>query len=212
MSSEDADPFHQLAAAAARLDEAQRRYLEQAHTLLDEERDQVRAEVAQTRDALRMLCKVLIARDQLAPGHLRLVERLLRAHPERRRPHLRTADDKHGITGPAIDCASRFHLCQGRCCTLSVDLAREDLADGVKWEIDEPYKLLHDADAWCHYIDRATGGCTIYDKRPAICREYDCREDPRVWVDFAGRVAAPLPDRLQVGIPAFARRGEGDEG
>jgi Fe-S-cluster containining protein len=207
MSTDEVDPIAQLAEAAARLEDAERRYRAygEAHALLDEQREQLRTEVGLTRDAVRMLCEVLIKRGQLVDGHLRLVERLLRSTPAPGRPRLRMVDDKHSITGPAIDCASRFHLCQGRCCTLDVDLAREDLEDGVKWEIDEPYKLRHDEDRWCHHVDRATGGCTIYERRPAVCRQYDCRADRRVWIDFDARLPAPLPERLRAGVPAFAR-------
>jgi Fe-S-cluster containining protein len=199
--------LEELAAAAEKLERAHLRYREyvEARTMLGDEAAQVRDEVAQTRQTLRNLCKVLLARGQLAPGHLRIVEQLLRAQPERPRPRLRVVDDKRAITGPAIDCASRFHLCQGRCCTLGVDLSREDLADGVQWEIDEPYRLRHDGDGWCHYIDRATGGCTIYERRPATCREFDCRGDDRVWIDFDARIPAPLPAELDARIPPFAQ-------
>lgn len=27
-------------------------------------------------------------------------------------------------------------------------------------------------------------GCQIYDHRPAPCRVFDCRGDPRIWTDF----------------------------
>lgn len=34
--------------------------------------------------------------------------------------------------------------------------------------------LEHKQDGSCVYLDRDIG-CTIYEKRPAICREFDCR-------------------------------------
>ena len=40
----------------------------------------------------------------------------------------------------------------------------------------EPAKALrHKPNGDCIYLDRATG-CTIHDRAPAICREYDCRK------------------------------------
>lgn len=42
----------------------------------------------------------------------------------------------------------------------------DDLAAGIK-------VLKRAANGDCVYLDRATG-CTIYDRRPAICREFDC--------------------------------------
>jgi Fe-S-cluster containining protein len=44
--------------------------------------------------------------------------------------------------------------------------------------------------------DRDSGGCTIHAQRPHICRQYDCRNDKRVWLDFEQRVAAPMPEAL----------------
>jgi hypothetical protein len=31
----------------------------------------------------------------------------------------------------------------------------------------------------------------VYEHRPAICRTYDCRKDPRIWIDFEKRIPAP---------------------
>jgi hypothetical protein len=36
-----------------------------------------------------------------------------------------------------------------------------------------------------------TGACTVYAQRPGACRAYDCRHDPRVWIDFDARIPAP---------------------
>lgn len=35
--------------------------------------------------------------------------------------------------------------------------------------------LAHKPNGDCIYLDRATG-CTIHDRAPAICREFDCRK------------------------------------
>jgi Fe-S-cluster containining protein len=55
----------------------------------------------------------------------------------------------------------------------------------------------------CVCID-AGGACTIYEKRPASCRAYDCRADPRVWIDFEARIPAPMPETLTP-VPKPAR-------
>jgi hypothetical protein len=31
----------------------------------------------------------------------------------------------------------------------------------------------------------------VYAQRPGACRAYDCRHDPRVWIDFEARIPAP---------------------
>jgi len=205
VATED-DPFEQLGGAVDRLAAAERSY-EQVNGvgILDAARDQLRTDIARVREAVRTLCAILIERGQLGEGHRRLIDRVLRSNPAGNRVRLRVVDDKHGTTGPDIDCASRLHLCQGRCCSYTVELGREDVADGIRWHVDQPYVLLHDDDGWCHHMDRASGGCTVYPVRPAACRAYDCRKDARVWIDFDARIPAPLPPALGLhGLPPFA--------
>ncbi len=72
--------------------------------------------------------------------------------------------------------------------------------DGIAWLIseerrDQPYMLPKDpVTKHCVCLDKATRGCTIYEHRPATCRSFDCREDRRIWTDFAARVLAPPPE------------------
>ena len=74
--------------------------------------------------------------------------------------------------------------------------ARQDLRDGIPRVIDEPYKLPRDPyTKKCVCMDEQ-GACTIYEKRPASCRVYDCRGDPRVWIDFEARIPAPMPPKI----------------
>lgn len=35
--------------------------------------------------------------------------------------------------------------------------------------------LAHRANGDCVYLDRAAGGCSIYERRPLMCRHMDCR-------------------------------------
>jgi Fe-S-cluster containining protein len=153
--------------------------------------------VAGTKAALDVLLDMLAGRE-LTEGHRRLVERARRAAAPGRRVKLAVYADKYQVPNAEIDCDARMHLCQGRCCAFGFVLSTQDLEDGkVRWEVDDPYVIRHEADGYCAHFDRARGGgCTTYEHRPATCRRYDCREDPRVWIDFAQRIPAPLPEGL----------------
>ena len=108
--------------------------------------------------------------------------------------------DKHTVEVPPIDCASLIHLCKARCCRLTVALDFQDLDDGLRWEYARPYVLQRRReDGYCVYSQPGTYRCDAYAKRPAICRTYDCREDKRVWEDFAAKKPAPWLD--EVGVP-----------
>ncbi len=100
--------------------------------------------------------------------------------------------DKYRVAGADIDCAARLHLCHARCCSLSFELTQQDLDEGrVLWEISDPYMIRHERDGQCAHLDRGTLGCTIHAQRPATCRCYDCRGDPRIWIDFEAGIPAP---------------------
>jgi Fe-S-cluster containining protein len=102
--------------------------------------------------------------------------------------------DKYQAQGETveIDCAARYHLCKGSCCRLRFMLTRQDLDEGiVRWEYHRPYLNAQRADGYCTHNDSQTLRCTIYTHRPTPCRVFDCREDPRIWVDFAARIPNP---------------------
>ena len=102
--------------------------------------------------------------------------------------------DKHAVASPPdLDCAALFPICRARCCMLTFALGPQDLDEGrVAWSYGQPYRIAPGADHRCVHQDRATGGCTVYEHRPAVCRSYDCRKDPRIWEDFERRIPAPL--------------------
>lgn len=104
------------------------------------------------------------------------------------------AVDKYALDDlPAIDCASILPICKARCCTLSVDCSAQDLDEHVvKWDYTRPYRLRKRDDGYCVHSEPQTARCGIYDKRPAICRTYDCRDDKRIWVDFEKRILREL--------------------
>ena len=76
-----------------------------------------------------------------------------------------------------IDCDEGRRLgCRTFCCRLLVRLdehEREPAVDGAiaKGFVDKA------ADGLCVHIDRNTFRCGIWDKRPRVCREYDCNHD-----------------------------------
>lgn len=76
-----------------------------------------------------------------------------------------------------IDCdAGRRLGCRTFCCRLLVRLEedeREPAADGAvaKGFVDKG------PDGLCVHIDRSTYRCGIWEKRPRICRAYDCNHD-----------------------------------
>lgn len=108
------------------------------------------------------------------------------------RVHLGDAHDKYAIVaedgGPP--CLELLPICQARCCTLSFALSSQDLDEGVvRWDHGQPYLIRQDATGRCvHQRDHA---CGCYAQRPAPCRAFDCRADPRIWRDYAAREPAP---------------------
>jgi Fe-S-cluster containining protein len=113
------------------------------------------------------------------------------------RPTVEMSDDpdKYNLTDlPQVDCASLMPICRARCCSLKVCLTRQDLDERVlSWDYGKPYQIRRRSDGFCTYLDRETRGCTVYAHRPATCRKYDCRMDPRIWLDFDRRILAPDP-------------------
>ncbi len=86
------------------------------------------------------------------------------------------------IPNTEITCAS----CKACCCKLEVMLMGED---GIPEELTTQdqwggWVMLRLDDGWCAALDRATMLCTIYERRPIICREYqagdsDCLSERR---------------------------------
>jgi uncharacterized protein len=66
--------------------------------------------------------------------------------------------------------------CKAVCCRLEVRLI-DDSDDQVPLEyvtlVDKQYLAMkRGADGWCEALDRTQMLCTIYEKRPYLCREY----------------------------------------
>lgn len=94
--------------------------------------------------------------------------------------------------GAEIDCENRLHLCKAACCRLPFALSKQDVQEGViKWDLGQPYINARDADGYCTHLEKCSGRCTVYAQRPIPCRGYDCRKDPRIWLDFENCVINP---------------------
>jgi Fe-S-cluster containining protein len=80
-------------------------------------------------------------------------------------------------------------VCKAVCCKLKFALSSEEVDAGIaKWDIGHPYIIRQDSSGYCCHNDAATGGCTIYENRPMLCRRYSCRYDTRIWKDFDNMV------------------------
>lgn len=79
-----------------------------------------------------------------------------------------------------LDCdEGRARGCATFCCRLLVRLGPEERDPSG----DAPGKSLVDKNprtGLCLLLDPTTQRCTAWDRRPKTCREYDCREDPRL--------------------------------
>jgi hypothetical protein len=153
---------------------------------------------------LEHLVDLLIHRGALAPAHRRLLDRIapLRGTSGQSRPLVRLAlAPDTPVVSPDIDCAALLHLCKARCCSLKVDLTPAEVAaHEVEWELHEPYLLKRNRlTGYCHYLEPG-GGCGAYAHRPTTCRQFDCRKDRRVWLDWEHKVPAPL-DEFSIILP-----------
>ena len=102
------------------------------------------------------------------------------------------AVDKYGLPKLDIPCEELMPLCKARCCKLQFALSTQDLNEGtVRWDYAKPYWIEQRAgDGYCVHNDAETKGCGVYECRPSPCRKFDCREDPRIWADYAKRIPA----------------------
>lgn len=86
--------------------------------------------------------------------------------------------DDGELRGAAVDCdAGRRLGCQVFCCRLLVRLAPDERPPGANGLAAKGY-VDKDAHGYCVHFDRATGLCRNWERRPRVCREYDCNYDP----------------------------------
>jgi Fe-S-cluster containining protein len=101
--------------------------------------------------------------------------------------------DKYKFEGAVqIDCEKRIHLCHAACCKLRFALSKQDVEEGIiRWEFAAPYLVARASDGSCQHLDREQKCCTVHAHRPVPCRAFDCRQDKRIWLDFANKVVNP---------------------
>ncbi len=103
-----------------------------------------------------------------------------------------TEIDKYNLPAEAeIDCESRKHMCHAACCAMAYALSPQDIREGIRWCLGEPFMNARGADGYCVHLQRNTFSCSIYEHRPTICRQYDCRNDRRIWLDFDKMIINP---------------------
>ena len=73
---------------------------------------------------------------------------------------------------PEINCST----CRALCCRLEVRLIEDDdfkISSHFTEKTADLYAVMkRSEDGWCKALDRKTMRCTIYEKRPFICRDY----------------------------------------
>ena len=92
-----------------------------------------------------------------------------------------------------VDCEKRKHICHAACCALAYPLSLQDINQGIRWSLGKPFMNARGTDGYCVHLDRDTFRCTIYEQRPAVCRQYNCHNDSRVWLDFDKMIINPDP-------------------
>jgi Fe-S-cluster containining protein len=75
------------------------------------------------------------------------------------------------IVDPSVSCST----CNASCCRLEVMLITETGVPDQFIETDRwgGMTMARLDDGWCAALDRRSMSCTIYDKRPLICREFE---------------------------------------
>ncbi len=75
----------------------------------------------------------------------------------------------------AVSCSG----CEACCCRLEVLLITDSGVPDRYIEVDKwgARRMARLDDGWCSALDRNTMLCSIYEKRPGICRELEMGED-----------------------------------
>ena len=117
------------------------------------------------------------------------------------RVEIDTGEHKYAVAPIDIPCAELIPLCRARCCKLSFALSTADLDEGVvRWDYARPYVIRQrKSDGYCTHNDPSSHACTVHLARPRACRAFDCRRDPRIWIDFENRIPAPEGTRRDAG-------------
>ena len=122
--------------------------------------------------------------------------------------------------GVLVDCEAGRRLgCGNLCCRLMVALSPEDIESGLQVQSPISGLLKQDRDGYCHYLDRESWRCTIWERRPLPCRLYNCNNDPKLQVMLregftsfsrAIEAAKKIPREEWTPVPLLEEPGEPD--
>ena len=150
----------------------------------------LRREVRNGNTSLYALLDVLIAKGVVSYKEMdeaRAATEPVVQHAMSTIPPIRLAPnvDKHDPALPVtLPCADKLHACRAACCHMVFSLSAQDLQEGgIRWDLYMPYQIARRPDGACVHLGDDLR-CTIHDRRPAVCRAFDCRKDRRIWDDF----------------------------
>lgn len=131
-----------------------------------------------------LVARGLLGRDELVAATAAARDELAE-HDEQLTPGLAVRVEEADTEPVPVDCAARMHVCHSACCRLDFALTVDEIEAGrARWDLGQPYFIRHEADGHCTHRDGDSGGCTIYEDRPTVCRRYSCAGDTRIWKDF----------------------------
>lgn len=95
------------------------------------------------------------------------------------------------VPGDRVSCAA----CEACCCRLEVLLMGDDDVPQALTRVDAfgVTVMRRLDDGWCAALDRDTMRCTIYARRPVLCREYPEGGDDCLVERSKSRMARALP-------------------
>ncbi len=100
--------------------------------------------------------------------------------------------DKYNLEEESkINCENRKHICRAACCTFAYALSLQDIREGIRWSLGKPFMNAKEPDGYCVHLNKDTLTCSIYERRPAVCRQYSCCNDHRVWLDYGKMILNP---------------------
>lgn len=137
------------------------------------------------------LIDYLIEKEMVEPDGLKQAVQATRQEQSERRENLSLGVAIHinaetQDNQPAhVNCLERLPVCKAACCKLHFALTVEEIEAGeLKWELGQPYYNRQQENGYCHKINPVDQCCAIYSSRPAVCKNYSCAKDKRIWLDF----------------------------
>lgn len=98
---------------------------------------------------------------------------------------------------PTVSCTR----CEAVCCRMTVVLMPEDSIPARLTDRDELglEVMARGEEGWCVALNLDSMRCTIYERRPTICREFamgapDCRQERDAWFGTGGADAPLVQD------------------